>query len=213
MKTGRLFLGVLLVTCPFVLSQCRRGQEMPGSGEKPAPAGPKAAAPAGPASHKPLETRPEYLIALSDLKPVKSEFGFIESKMDYSVDGSPLTLASKDYEKGIGMHAPSSMVFAVPADVESFQAKVGLGPGAKGCQGKVAVFMVKDESGRVLFSTPPVRPDDPPIDIVIPVKGLREIALVSDEGGDDRDCDHMVWALTSFVRSSPVAPAAAAPAK
>ncbi len=154
----------------------------------------------GPAesAHLSLAAKPG-LIFLSDLKPLNTQFDFAAPRSDASWDGSPLATGGQVYEKGIGMHAPASMTYAVPPGAILFQARIGLGPGASGCPSSHAGFIVKDGAGNFLYSVPSMGSRDLPLDVWIKLEGVEVLTLVSTEAGDGRDCDHTVWAAAAFV--------------
>lgn len=162
----------------------------------PAPPGGRSARTA-PASR--LETRPDRLVFLSDLSPARTESELAPPRMDATWDGSPLEVAGTAYRKGIGMHSRCSMTFDVPEGAVLFQARVGLGPGASSCPDARVGFFVRDQDGNALFSLPSLAFADSPVDVAVPLAGVRSLTLVASEGGNGRDCDHANWALASFV--------------
>lgn len=201
---------ILLLGTLLVVSGCKKS-EQPGAvpaGEKgPAPASPGASAPKAPArplkpsvgeAAKALEMDRGKLLFVSDLKPLNVTSGFSAPRLDTAWEGAPIEISGEIFDKGVGMHAPSTISFAVPPKAVAFQAKLGFHPSAAECA-NTAAFLVKDEKGKDLFVLPEAHPNSGSLDISVPLAGVKEITLVADEGGDGRDCDHLNWALASFV--------------
>jgi len=83
------------------------------------------------------------VVDLTELKWRSSETSYGQSKVGKNIEGGPLTIDKKTFEKGIGTHAASTIVFDLPADVETFTAKVGLDDGGAFREGKATVASVK----------------------------------------------------------------------
>lgn len=82
-------------------------------------------------------------IDLTTLKWKSHEAGWSESKNNKNIEGGALTVDKKTYEKGIGTHARSSIVYELPANAASFNVKVGLDDGGAMRDGKVQVSSVQ----------------------------------------------------------------------
>lgn len=80
---------------------------------------------------------------LTELKWRSSETSYGQSKVGKNIEGGSLLIDKKTYEKGIGTHAASTIVFDLPADVETFTAKVGLDDGGAFRDGKPTSAGVK----------------------------------------------------------------------
>ncbi len=91
---------------------------------------------------------------LTELKWRSAESGWGQCKVGKNVQGNPLVIDKQTYAKGIGTHAASTIVFDLPAGVDSFSAKVGIDDGGAVQQGvnknssvKFAVYSQKPASG------------------------------------------------------------------
>ncbi len=69
------------------------------------------------------------VVELTELKWRSEETSYGKSKVGKNIEGGTLSIDKKTYEKGIGTHAASIIVFDLPADVETFTAQVGLDDG------------------------------------------------------------------------------------
>lgn len=83
------------------------------------------------------------VVDLTELKWRSSETSYGQSKVGKNIEGGPLLIDKKGYGKGIGTHASSTIVFDLPADVETFTAKVGLDDGGALRDGKATAAGVK----------------------------------------------------------------------
>lgn len=67
-----------------------------------------------------------------DVRLVSTKQGFGELGHDKTVDGNPLTIDGKTYEKGLGSHGPAEHVYEVTGAFATFEAEVGLDDEARG---------------------------------------------------------------------------------
>jgi hypothetical protein len=65
-------------------------------------------------------------IWLSDIKPTMARQEWGSLKKDKSVDGNPLSIAGKKYEKGLGTHANAVISYKLPDDCVEIAAAVGM---------------------------------------------------------------------------------------
>jgi hypothetical protein len=93
---------------------------------------------------------------LSDLKPVlaRQEWGGL--KRDRSVDGNPIRIAGKTYEKGIGTHSSAVIVYKLPEGVSRIEGVVGIDDEV-GQEGKASLklYAVQDasEEGNIVLKS------------------------------------------------------------
>ena len=119
------------------------------------------------------------------------------------IDGkAKVNVGGKTYERGLGVHAESKMVF--PLDGKFSEFHVVPGPnGARAGQVEMKILVDGKEtfaSGLVSGSSPALEP------LTIPVVGARELTLVVTDGGNGKGGDHAAWAdayLTKEAASSP----------
>jgi putative membrane-bound dehydrogenase-like protein len=80
---------------------------------------------------------------LTELKWRSAESGWGETKVGKNVNGGTLTIGKQEFQKGIGTHGASRIVFDLPAGAESFSAKVGLDDGGVFQNGGTTAAAVK----------------------------------------------------------------------
>ena len=113
-------------------------------------------------------------------------------------DGGPLTIGGVVYAKGLGVHAVSDVVYAVPSGCTSFTAQVGVDDEVGG-NGSVVFEVWADGTKRV--SSPRLTGADNAVPLVADLTGASQLRLVVQNGGDNVDSDHADWAGARFVCS------------
>jgi len=111
--------------------------------------------------------------------------------------GKPLTLGGRVYEKGLGVHARSSLTFASEKKWDVLAATIGLDAAAGGKGDCVFVVLV---DGQPLL-TQRVKGKDPPQDIQVPISGREQITLVVEPGEGLDLADHADWCDARFLKN------------
>jgi hypothetical protein len=139
---------------------------------------------------------PEGLRYASDLPWMAASNGFGPVERDRTNggaaggDGREITLDGVGFAKGLGVHAPSEVRFAV-GNCSRFRAAVGL-EGRGGPAGSVTFEIYGD--GTRLFDSGPVGETSAALSIDVPVAGVSELRLVVGDASDGDDGDFAVWA-------------------
>lgn len=146
----------------------------------------------------PLPPPPD--VHISDLKPLKATVGWGgQAKPDRSIGRQPLSIAGTRYEKGMGVHAPSELVYGLEPGYDRFVAVVGIDDEEGGDPRASVVFEVYADKKR-LARSPVMRPAAVwSVDTAIPA-GSRRLRLIVTDAGDGMACDHADWANAGFVR-------------
>jgi hypothetical protein len=139
-------------------------------------------------------------IALSSIAPISTQAGFAPPKTNKSFQGSPLQLAGKIYESGLGLHAPTVLTYAVPSDSTLLSGIVGLDD-VVSCKGHSVVFRILDESGRTLFDSGLLVVPSEPRAFAVDVTSTKKITLSVSDSGDGIACDHVDLADLFFSRA------------
>lgn len=108
-------------------------------------------------------------------------------RMDRSVLGSALSAGGAVYRRGIGMHAPSALSFALEGGAARLRGSVAIDDSALvngvAARGSVVFRVLAD--GEQLWESPLVRGGDPPLALpVLVLAGKRELVLAVDPAGD-----------------------------
>lgn len=145
------------------------------------------------AEHRPPVSGP---VPLATLAPQRIEQGYGQLHFDLSVDGRPLRLKGRTFKSGLGTHAASKIVFAVPPGMATFEAWAGVDDETGG-NGSVVAAIYLD--GARVFESPVLRGGDEPLRLSIPLGGARQIMLVSEPTRDGDRFDHFDWADAKFT--------------
>ncbi|NQT52600.1 NPCBM/NEW2 domain-containing protein [bacterium] len=141
---------------------------------------------------------PKADVYASSLKPVKATVGWNDTpRMNKSIDDNPIRIAGEEYDKGIGVHALSEIVFDLKPEYERFVSYVGVDD-EKGGAGTCTFDVFID--GKKVYSSGRMAANEEPkeINVAIP-KGSKQIRLVTGDAGDGIGCDHADWAETGFI--------------
>jgi hypothetical protein len=113
------------------------------------------------------------------------------------VAGGPLVLNGRRYEKGLGVHADTTLTYKLDGNFETFMATIGIddSPG-----GGSAVFRVRGDE-RVLHQSDVLFARDSQR-VVVDVRGIRELKLECSRGPDLDLGDHGDWAEARLIRAA-----------
>jgi len=139
---------------------------------------------------------------LSDLEPAAYRFEPMGGaqwpyRRDRSAAGRPIRIGDVAYDRGIGMHAPSSLDYALAEPHRLLVAVIGIDAGAAP-RGHVVFRVLGD--GQERFNSGPVTGRDPPRTIRVPIEGVRTLTLCVDLGEELDIGDQADWAAARLVR-------------
>ena len=129
-------------------------------------------------------------VPLSSIVPLKRMYGFSEMRINRTWGGSPLAIAGALYQSGIGVHAPTTLRYAVPPGASSFQAIVGIDDDAAGCGRESARVVLRDQHDQPLYQTGVITSASPTT-VSVSMVGVTELEIQVTDAGDGRDCDHV----------------------
>lgn len=113
-----------------------------------------------------------------------------------SVDGRPLTIAGKKFDRGFGTHAESSLFIRLDKKVSRFSALVGLDDEIKGQKPAVEFEIYADE--KKIWSSGVMRLGDAAKPVSVSVAGINKLELVVTDGGNGPYYDHANWVDAVF---------------
>lgn len=145
--------------------------------------------------------RSSRMIFLSDLEPLEARHQPLVTlerpwQADKSVGGRPLTLAGRQFDKGIGVASRSVLVFANEGGFNLLAATIGIDAETEG-RGD-CVFIVEVDGSEKFRQR--VGGGDPPRAIKVPTSGGKEISLIVEAGEDLDLSDHADWCDVRFVK-------------
>lgn len=116
-------------------------------------------------------------------------------------DGTTLTINGKTYQKGIGAHALSEIVYQLDGQYETFYAEIGIDDETCG-NGSVQFEIYAD--GIIFYQSEVLTQADDAVPISVNIAGANELKLVITDGGNGISCDHGDWADARVEFCDPV---------
>ena len=113
-----------------------------------------------------------------------------------TIDGKPLTIAGKTFERGFGSHAESSITILLNGEATEFTAQVGIDDEVKG-QRPAAEFVVYGD-GKKLWSSGVMHLGDTARVCTVRLEGIQKMELNVTDGGNGNYYDHVDWANAKF---------------
>ena len=114
-----------------------------------------------------------------------------------SSDGNTMTIGGVEYEKGLGVHAPSEVTYYLGGKFSKFTADIGVDDEV-GDRGSV-VFQVWADDEKV-YESDVVTGSDAAEKVNVDISGAEELKLVVTDGGDDKNYDHANWADAKILK-------------
>lgn len=139
---------------------------------------------------------------VSDLSPIRKEvMGRLHRGwpigIDETVSGKALLLGGRRFERGLGVHSRTELVYRIDGAFGRLVAVIGIDDDFRP-RGSVVFRVVGD--GDVLFDSGPVTGRDEPRHINVPVSGVGELSLIVDFGADLDLADHAIWGDVRLLR-------------
>lgn len=117
-----------------------------------------------------------------------------------SVEGKPLTIAGKTFNRGFGTHAVSSLLIQLNDNATLFTAHVGVDDEVVGHE--PAVEFIVYGNGNKLWASGVMHLKDSARLCSVPLTGINKLELVVTDGGNGNYYDHADWANAKFETKS-----------
>ncbi len=137
-------------------------------------------------------------VPLSSIVPVKHTYGFGEMRLNKTWAGSSLAIAGVSYQSGIGIHAPTTLRYAVPPGATAFQAIVAIDDDAEVCGRASTRVVLRDQHGKSLHQTGVIT-NASPTAVSVSMSGVTDLEIQVTDADDGRDCDHVDIVDALFV--------------
>lgn len=149
-----------------------------------------------------VDVRSSRVAFLSDLKPTEVEEATLVTlprpwQRDKSVLGKPLTLGTRVFDKGIGVHARSALTFAAGRKYDVLAAVIGIDAQAAG-KGD-CVFQVLGD-GQSIF-TQRIKGNDPPQTVNLDISRYDNLTLLVEPGEGLDLADHADWCDVRMIKN------------
>jgi chitodextrinase len=139
----------------------------------------------------PLAPELAYLSQLN-WKSATTDFGSVSK--DRSVNGKPIQLGGVRYERGLGTHAASEIVYDLGKLGRTYTRFVSdVGVDDEVSQNATVVFQVFADEKKV-FDSGTMRPESDTKRVDVSIAGVRQLRLVVTDAGDGINSDHADWA-------------------
>jgi hypothetical protein len=151
---------------------------------------------------------PKPSVRLFDLLPLKEKSNWGKNERRIPAPAYNMRIRGKDYRKGLCVHAPSELLYALKPDYNRFVAECGIDDSVLALNAgrylgrfPSVIFQVYIDS-RLLAESPIMRVSEGPwrFDVAIP-KGSQRIKLVVNPAGDGSRMDIANWCNSGFVIS------------
>lgn len=149
----------------------------------------------------PIPTETAYL---SDLGWISAMNGWGPVERNMSVggngadDGSTLTINGETFEKGLGAHAHSEIVYHLDGNYSRFTAKAGVDDEVSPASAASVVFQVWGD-GEKLYDSGLITAEDDAKAVDVDIAGVNELKLVVTDSGNGNGSDHADWAEAKII--------------
>lgn len=146
----------------------------------------------------------EYLSTEAMPRIVALTQGWGELGLDTSVrppgrEPVPLRIGERQYARGLGHHAPGSIVVELNGEYATFEAEVGVQWQGGTCGASVVLQVLVD--GETRFDSGVMTQGDEARPVRVLLAGAQELELVSGDAGDGLCCDCADWAEARLTRA------------
>ncbi len=143
-----------------------------------------------------IQTITAQTVWLDQLDLSTATQGYGTPRSNKTVDGKPLTIAGKTFERGFGSHSESSLTVLLEGKATLFTAQVGIDDEVKG-QRPAAEFVVYGDNQK-LWSSGVMHLGDTARTCSVKLSGVKKLELVVTDGGNGNYYDHVDWVNAKF---------------
>lgn len=155
-----------------------------------------------PASHPSNTVAVEWVkpksLWLSDISCDRNSQGYSSMQNDNSIGGGSLTINGVVFNKGIGTHPYSEIVYTICGKYNQFESWVGIDDYHSDLGRGSAQFEIYGDS-RLLYQSKIIKINTPPEHILINIDRVNELKLVVTDGGDGMEYDHVDWGNAKLI--------------
>ncbi|OJU34252.1 MAG: alpha-galactosidase, partial [Bacteroidales bacterium 45-6] len=143
-----------------------------------------------------VQTTSAQTVWLDQLDLSAATQGYGTPRSNKTVDGRPLTIAGKTFERGFGSHSESLLTIILDGKATLFTALVGIDDEVKGQQ-PAAEFIINGD-GKQLWRSGVMRLGDEAKPCSVKLDGVKKLELVVTDGGNGNYYDHVDWVDAKF---------------
>lgn len=138
-----------------------------------------------------LSTTAQQTIPLTDLDVSLMTSGYLQPRVNTSIDGNGIRIRNREFTRGVGTHANSELHIRLDGRARSFTALAGVDDEVVGQPASV-VFMVLTD-GVIVWESGVRKPGRSAVPVDVNLKGVRLLSLVVTDANDGMDFDHANW--------------------
>jgi alpha-galactosidase len=139
-----------------------------------------------------LTTASAETVWLDSLDVRSATQGWGEPHRNKSVEGHPLSIGGKTFERGFGTHAESILHIAVNGGAKAFSASVGVDDDVNHSPASSLEFIVIGD-GKELWKSGVMHADNAAKECAVDLSGVKMLTLKVSDAGDGNDYDHADW--------------------
>ena len=151
-------------------------------------------------------------IWLDDLNLGSATQGWGEPHKNKSVEGHTLTIGGKEFARGFGTHAESTLRVNLDGGAQKFSARTGVDDEVNKNPASSIEFIVRGD-GKALWKSGVMKAGDAARDCDVNLDGVKSLVLEVTDADDGNSFDHADWADAKFetIAGKPTAAAGEAP--
>ncbi len=146
---------------------------------------------------KPVNLLPREVFA-ETIRAKKMESGWGRVRINRAVSGAELKIANRSYSRGLGTHAPSKIILPIYGLFRLIEGEVGVDAASPRQRGSVE-FLIRGD-GRLLWRSGLMKAGQPPKSFRVEIRGIQEIYLEVNDGGDGPEGDHADWVMVRLIK-------------
>ncbi len=132
---------------------------------------------------------------ISDINWTSATSAYGTVKKNLSFDQNPLRIGGHQYAKGLGVHAPSVVKYAVNQGYERFKAEIGIDDEVDNSNCGSVVFKIFNEGvANPIYTSPELNYNALPLPVDINISAVNTLRLEVYIGNGGDVCDHADWA-------------------
>jgi len=136
-------------------------------------------------------------IYIDKLKPVFATQGYGKLTKNKTVANRMLSSAYYFFNRGLGTHAVSQVVYNLEGKFRVFESEIGVDTEA--IEPATVVFKIVGD-GKILYESKVMKKWDKPKHVNLNIKGVNQLVLVVEDGGDGINNDHAGWYNTKLTK-------------
>ena len=129
-----------------------------------------------------------------DLGYMTADWG--KPKANKSIDGNTINIAGQIFDRGVGTHAGSEIIFKLDGKADSFKAEVGVDREVSGV-GTINFIVLGDT--KILYDSGTMQNNHNARAVNVDISGIKQLHLIVTDSGDGIDYDHADWGNARII--------------